>query len=113
MTKNQKSKWMEILRKDKNFNLVDFNSLLQKNYEHEERTLIEYRNILLQQPTCKNFTLSRENIETLFLEPLTQHDYKIILKGMKLNKWTLEQLCEDAKESGNRVLNIVTCRNIQ
>lgn len=94
-----------ILTKDNNYNEKAFQIILNGNKGMELMAIPQYRYILLQQRSIENenYNMSKDNFERLFLENLTEGQYKRLLKRMEYNGWTTKELFKAVIRTGARV----------
>lgn len=107
-----------------------FNLLAEGNTEKENeiaiiydetgnvfRTIVQYRRKLMQnnpipELNMENTEIFREQLEQMFLEPVSSGYVKTIIKVMKENKWTAEDVIKAHQENKeNRIWRIISCKN--
>lgn len=106
--------WLQILSKDKNYRENDFIKVVVDScysfniYKDKiQSELMTYRNILLQQMDTPDFTktLTKENLQKWFLEPIDKQKFDYIKEDMKLNYWTIKELWNKCREESIGILS--------
>lgn len=110
-----KDEWLRILKKDKYFDQELFDLYLKKNDENMVFALIDMRDNLLKmhKNDVHNFNCANDNLQNLFIEYIPEQKYRIILKCMKRNSWTVKEAYKEAVTKGYNLFSIVSCRNLK
>lgn len=105
---------LKILEENKFYNIKNLKELMN-SCNNLGQVLRRYRRQLLMKNNIVvdeiNDYLKREDIEQLFLVPLSETSYEYIKEAMKINKWTMKELFKECKESQLNIFIVVGTKN--